>query len=119
MKLTVSAIVACCLASTPVLAASAKGAQPQEEGLSFLHAKVRVGNKLCMADHEHSGSSAGQPTQKHALSAAIASWASFTAWEYSPKWGSFKLAEGKKVSCSQSGGGWGCQIAARPCRPWR
>jgi len=86
------------------------------QGLADMHTQVRVGNKICMADHFHAGSSNGQPSRKAAEAAAIASWSSFTAWEYGSNWGHFKLAESKKVVC-ENAGGWACTIDARPCRP--
>lgn len=113
-----SILATCCLLSVSVLPATAQS-QIQEEGMTFLHAKVRVGNKLCMADHFHSGSSSGQPNQRAALSAAIAEWSGFTSWEYSARWGSFRLAESKRVNCGPSGNGWSCNIEARPCRSLR
>lgn len=87
----------------------------QETGLSGLHAKVRVGNKICFADHYHNGSSSGHKTRKAAEAAAISDWAGFTSWEYGNAWGQFGMAESKSISCSNVGG-WGCQLEARPCR---
>ncbi len=85
------------------------------QGLADIHTQVRVGNKICMADHYHAGSSSGHPTRKAAEAAAIASWAGFTAWEYGSNWGHFALAESKTIVC-QNVGGWGCTLDARPCR---
>ena len=86
------------------------------QGLADTHTQVRVGNKICMADHYHSGSSNGHPSRKAAEAAAISSWAGFTAWEYGSNWGHFALAESKRIVC-QNVGGWGCTLDARPCRP--
>ncbi len=85
--------------------------------LDSLHAKVRVGGKLCFADHSHTGSSFGAPTKGHALQAAITDWTGFTALEYGQEWGQFSLAWAKSIRCEPSSfGKWGCQIEARPCR---
>lgn len=111
--------IACALlAASASLAFSATmtpAAAQQDGALVGLHAKVRIGNKVCMADHSHFGSSSGQPSRKAAEVAAIRDWASFTAWEYGNHWGNFQMAVGRSVSCSQSGG-WGCNVEARPCR---
>ena len=90
-----------------------------EQGLASLHAKVRVGGKLCFADHSHSGYSSGERTRKLAESAAIRKWQSFTTFEYGSAWGSYNLATGKSMQCSGSGTSWGCSIDARPCRSGR
>jgi hypothetical protein len=92
-------------------------AQAQETGLDSLHAQVRLGGRICMLDHFHNGSSSGQASRKQAEAAAIASWADFTVWEYGPPWGSWRLAETKRVSCAQTGGSWACTLEARPCKP--
>jgi hypothetical protein len=89
----------------------------QESGLDSLHEQVRVAGKICMLDHFHSGSSAGQSSRKQAEVEAVASWASFTAFEYGNNWGSYRLSESKRMSCSQSGGGWSCTVESRPCKP--
>ena len=86
-----------------------------ETGLVGLHTLKRSGNKICMADHFHSGSSAGRNSRKEAEAAAISDWAGFTAWEYGAAWGSFAMAESKTISCAPSSG-WGCTVEARPCR---
>ena len=73
----------------------------------------------CMADHWHFGSTGGKPapTRKRALAAAIASWSSFTIWEYGRAFGSFKIAQDKTVSCERRGGKqWVCNVSGRPCR---
>lgn len=86
-----------------------------ETGLVGLHTLKRSGNKICMADHFHSGSSSGRNSRKEAEAAAISDWQGFTAWEYGSIWGSFALAESKTISCSPSSG-WSCTVEARPCR---
>ena len=87
----------------------------QDTGLSSLHAKVRVGSKLCFADHSHSGNSSGQRSRKAAEVEAIRNWQDFTALEYGRAWGSFSLAVGKSIECS-GGGSWSCSVEGRPCR---
>lgn len=86
------------------------------QNMSDLHAKVRVGNKLCMADHYHSGNSADQPNKAAAEKAAIRNWEDFTDWEYGGAWKSFAAAVSKTVRCSGGGSSWGCFVEARPCR---
>lgn len=69
-----------------------------------------------MLDHFHNGSSTNQPSRKHAEAAAIAAWADFTVWEYGPPWGSWRLAETKRVGCERTGTAWSCTLEARPCK---
>ena len=88
----------------------------QDGGLVDLHAKVRVGGKLCMADHYHSGSSSGAPSRKAAEAAAVRSWQDFTAWEYGGAWGNFGMSEGRRVTCTGSASSWGCDVESRACR---
>ncbi|HEX5599513.1 MAG TPA: hypothetical protein VFX46_02650 [Hyphomicrobiaceae bacterium] len=88
----------------------------QALGLDFLHAQARVGNKVCMTEHEHYGEGT-MPTKQAAQSVAIRSWSDFTAFEYGRIWGSYRLAEGKRMDCSQTANGWLCKTYARPCRP--
>ena len=91
--------------------------QAQETGLDSLHAQVRLGGRICMLDHYHNGSSSGQASRKQAEAVAIRAWAEFTVWEYGAPWGSWRLAETKRVSCGQAGGAWACTLEARPCKP--
>lgn len=108
---TLSAVVAGVLAI-----GFAGSAVAQTTGLEGLHDKVRVGRKICFSDHFHDGSGSG-PSLKVAQSAAIRSWESFTGWEYGASWGSFRLSESKKMTCSRaSAGGFDCQVTSRPCR---
>lgn len=72
--------------------------------------------KYCMAGHYHYGSSSGQRSKKVARREAIASWASFTMFEYGSAWGRFRRAIGRRVSCSRNETGWGCNVEAIPCR---
>jgi hypothetical protein len=94
-------------------------AMAQETGLDSLHAQARVGRKICMTEHFHTGSGANQDTRKQAEREAIAAWSGFTAWEYGDNWGSYRLSEGKRMKCAQTGTGWGCTFEARPCKPVR
>lgn len=95
-----------------ILAATPSAAQ----GLADIHTHVRKGNKICMADHFHSGNSAGEPSRERAEREAIASWQGFTGLEYGGGWASFRFAESRKVKCDRSGTGWACSVEARPCR---
>ena len=81
-----------------------------------LHASMRVGNKICLVDHSHNGNSSGLPTEKAAKAAAIDSWAGFTAWEYGTDWANIRKAIRVSMRCSQSSGGWGCDLNANPCK---
>jgi hypothetical protein len=89
----------------------------EEGGLAGLHAQAREGRHICMTEHSHHGSSAGQPTKKEAEAEAVRSWSSFTAFEYGAAWGDYTIAAGKDMQCSQSAsGGGGCEVGARPCK---
>lgn len=88
----------------------------QAVGLDGLHAQARIGNKVCMTEHEHYGEGT-MPTRHAARLLAIRSWSRFTAFEYGREWGSYRLAAGKRMDCSQSGASWLCKTYARPCRP--
>jgi hypothetical protein len=110
MKGYLSAATAATLLILPTVACA------QSSGLASMHAQKRVGNKICMVDHYHNGSSSGERSRKAAEVAAIRSWESFTAWEYGPAWGSFKLADGKTMNCGPVAGSWSCDTAARPCQ---
>jgi hypothetical protein len=109
-----SAILAGC--AVVLLGASAMTALAQDSGLVGLHALVRKGNKLCMAEHYHDGTSSNEPSKKAAEVVAIRVWQDFTAWEYGGAWGNFAMAESRGVSCSGSGNSWGCNVTGRPCR---
>ena len=92
------------------------GGEAAAQGLSDLHSHVRVGNRVCFADHFHTGNSGGQSSRRAAERAAIQSWQDFTGFEYGAAWGRFSLAASKSVRCSPSGSSWSCEVAARPCR---
>lgn len=86
-----------------------------ETGFASMHNQARVGGKLCMTDHWHYGNGSGK-TKALAQREAIGSWQSFTDFEYGSAWARFSNAAAKRISCSQSGGGFSCQVEARPCR---
>lgn len=107
----------CWLAAIPVALLLAPGpAAAEVTGLDGLHAQARVGSKVCMTEHEHYGEGS-MPTRRAAELAAIRSWSGFTAFEYGRPWGSYQLAVGKAMECSNSGSSWLCKTRARPCRP--
>jgi hypothetical protein len=107
----------CALGAAGIAALMAlPSAMAQETGLDGLHAQRREGNRICMSDHFHHGSSSGHPTRKQAEAAAIRDWAGFTAWEYGLAWGSYAIAASKSMKCVQSGKTWGCELDARPCK---
>lgn len=91
----------------------------EETGLDVIHAQRREGNRICMSEHFHYGSSTGQPSRKAAEAAAARDWAGFTALEYGLAWASFNLAGSKGMKCSQEGRTWACQAEARPCKRYR
>src|SRR5262249_398368 len=80
-----------------------------ETGLAGIHSWVRVGRKICMADHFHNGSGKGA-SRKQAVAAAMHDWASFTSWEYGSSWGHYGLAEGKGAACSRASQEWNCDL---------
>lgn len=86
-----------------------------ETGFASMHAQKRVGSKICMIDHWHYGNGTGA-SKKAAQRDAIASWQSFTDFEYGSAWASFRRAISRKVACSGSSGSVSCQVEARPCR---
>ena len=79
-------------------------------------AKVKVGGKLCLASHEHYGESPPWPSKRGARKAAIRAWEGMTTWEYGKKWGSYRYATAKRLTCSKNAGRWKCSTTARPCR---
>ena len=105
----------CASALAFALIAAGGTAQAQSTGLDALHDKVRVGGRLCMADHFHDGSGSGS-TRGAATNAAIRSWIDFTAWEYGSRWGSWGASVSKRVSCSGGPGNYNCSVSSRPCR---
>lgn len=110
-------LVVTAIAAVLVVGSQANSASAQ--GIIDIHAKVRVGGKLCLADHFHDGSSAGQPSKKAAEIVAIRVWQEFTGWEYGSAWGSFRNAASQGSRCWQTGGSWSCEVKARPCKSLR
>ena len=98
------------------MAATSYAALADDTGLASMHEWKKVGRLTCYADHTHFGSSVGHKDKKTATSAAIQDWSGFTAFEYGTDWASFKKATAKKITCTQSASGWGCDVEARPCR---
>ena len=97
------------------LGAGLAPAMADQTGLASMHDMARVGGKMCMTDHYHYGNGDGR-TKAAAQKEAISSWQSFTDFEYGSDWARFSKAVAKRVSCSQSGGSFSCQVEARPCR---
>ncbi len=90
-----------------------------DTGLSALHTKVRIGNRLCYTSHLHHGSGTGT-SKRAAIRQAIKTWSSFTVWEYGSDWGRFSRAAGKSADCTVSGSrGWRCNVKARACRSYK
>jgi hypothetical protein len=98
-----------------LLGAAHAPAFADQTGFDSMHTQARVGGKMCMTDHYHYGNGTGA-TKAAAQRDAIGSWQSFTDFEYGSDWARFSKAVGKRISCSQSGGSFSCQIEARPCR---
>jgi hypothetical protein len=102
-------------AATLLLGAAAAPVLADETGLASMHDMRREGGRLCFTDHYHYGNGSGS-TKAAAQRDAIASWSGFTDFEYGSDWARYSRAASKRVSCSKSGGGFACQIEARPCR---
>jgi len=96
-------------------ALSINGASAAETGFAGIHEWRKEGGKTCMVDHFHYSSGTGS-SRKTAQGSAVASWSSFTGFEYGSSWGRYTLAASKVMDCGQSGGGWSCSIRARPCK---
>lgn len=107
MNFALAAAAVAVLAATPAVA--------DQTGFDGIHAKMRVGNKVCFDGHSHSGYGAG-PNKKAAEYAAIQSWADFTAAEYGSDWAHYGKSYKASMRCSQSAAGWSCDLDATPCR---
>ncbi len=99
-----------------VTAVDISAASADETGLASIHAMRRERGRICMADHWHYGSSGSLPSRRAAQRDAIRSWQDFTNLEYGSSWARFSRAGSRRVSCSQSGGGWSCNVEGRPCK---
>lgn len=99
-----------------VILSLAPAAMADDTGFADMHDMRREGAKTCMSDHYHHGTSSGQSSRKLAEIEAGRDWAGFTAFEYGSAWANYALAASKSVVCDQDGKGWGCSVAARPCR---
>lgn len=95
---------------------AASVAMADETGFASSHDWRRERGMNCFVDHYHYGSSTLQPTRAKAERDAIKSWASFTDFEYGSDWARYSKAGSKKMSCKSGGGGWECNVEARPCR---
>lgn len=91
-------------------------AQAAETGLDIIHALRREGGRVCMADHWHYSSGGVHSTKAAAQREAISNWQGFTEFEYGSTWARFSRAASRKLGCSHSGGGWTCDVEARPCK---
>ena len=101
--LTVASLLAL---ATPALA----------QEVADIHEQRRERGHTCFTDHYHYGSSSGQNSKRAAQAAAIRSWADFVDFEYGGSWTSWGASGSKSISCSNSGGSWGCDVSSRPCR---
>lgn len=113
MRAIISASLACALAA----GAFATIAKADDTGVATtLHDTVRKGSLLCLATHEHVGSSQSKANKKQAMAAAINDWRGFTAWEYGTDWAYWNRAHRKQATCSGGKGNVGCTISASPCK---
>jgi len=87
-----------------------------DTGLASMHAIRPERGRVCMSDHWHYGSSSGQRSKRAAERDAIRTWQNFTALEYGSDWARWRRSGSRKMGCSRSSSGWGCNIEARPCR---
>ena len=100
-----------------VLGAAACPVVADDTGLAGMHDLRREGGRSCFLDHYHYGNSAGMSSRRAAEIDAIKSWSGFVDLEYGSDWARFSRAASKSTKCGGgSGGGWGCQIEARPCK---
>ena len=107
--------------SAVLLGAAVVVSDSNASGLSGLHEKARIGNKICMAGHLHYGQSGAWATREQAVAAAERSWGSFTALEYGDAWADYRLAASADMACetvSNDRGGilWSCKAKASPCQ---
>jgi hypothetical protein len=105
------ALLACCT----VFAFTAGHAVADDSGFAYSHDLRKEKGRTCMSDHYHQGGGSGS-TRKAAEIDAIKSWQNFTDFEYGSDWARFSKATSKGMSCSQTSGGWECQLEARACK---
>ena len=110
------------LAGAILLMLAGIGAPPafaQSSGLDVIHTQMRLGNRICFVDHDHSYGGSG-PTRRSALRAAITGWSSFTSLEYGAAWGRFSRAKNRSANCYKGGLNarkrWYCDVVAVACR---
>lgn len=101
--------------ATVALVAATPAAFADNTGFDSIHSTVRVGGKICFADHSHGGSGSGA-TRKIAEMAAIKSWYGYTAGEYGSDWANIHKAVKASMKCSGGGSNWNCDVDATPCR---
>lgn len=108
--------------ATALVGLAVYGTAAGAAGLDGLHAKVRDGDRLCMADHFHYGNGGEWRTREQAVAAAARSWAQLVVLEYGSAWGAFSRAGSQEMTCTPTdddrrGILWNCESKARPCRP--
>jgi hypothetical protein len=104
------------LLGSVLLVAAAISARADETGMAGIHEWRKEAGKTCLSDHFHDGVGTGI-SRKDAEAKAIASWQSFTIWEYGTTWGSYRLAGSRKMDCTQAGvKDWSCAVSARACK---
>lgn len=104
------------LAAVVLATAVSSVAVADETGFASAHTWRKERGLNCMVDHWHYGSGSSQPTRAKAEKDAIASWSSFTDFEYGSDWARWSKAGSKKASCKEGASGWECSVEARPCR---
>ena len=103
------------LAAFAMLACGVSSSQADDTGMAGIHSWRQVAGRTCFVDHTHEGSGTGA-SQQAAMSAAVASWQSFTALEYGSDWASYANSISKTGSCDRGTGTITCQISSIPCK---
>ena len=88
-----------------------------ETGLASIHTWRKAGKRTCFVDHFHDGQGSNANRAK-AEAEAVKNWTDFTALEYGSAWGNFKIADQKRMNCTQGAQGFVCDVSAIPCRGW-
>jgi hypothetical protein len=104
------------VAATAVAGVGVPTTRADQTGLASIHVLRREGGRICMADHFHYGSSGVQRSRRSAQWAAIRSWSDFTDLEYGSDWAHWGRSASRRIGCTPGGGGWSCDVSARPCR---